>query len=150
MRRNATQATINARMPVLPSGIKKLEASRVLIAWKDTREARRAVSDVLPLLKDTESVIVAAVGPKDLELQMREQVGDVATYLERRGVTIGARVATATREAEVHVLLGLADERKVDLIVAGAYGRSRARLPSCGMCFTLTSRSALLPRSIRT
>lgn len=56
---------------------------------------------------------------------MREQVDDVANYLQRHGVRIGAKVATSTREADAHVLLRLADERKADLIVAGAYGRSR-------------------------
>ncbi len=110
---------------VLPSGVNRVHASRVLIAWKDTREARRAVSDALPLLKQAESVIVAAVGPSEIELEMREQVEDVGNYLQRHGVTIGAKVAMPTREADAPVLLRLADERKADLIVAGAYGRSR-------------------------
>jgi nucleotide-binding universal stress UspA family protein len=110
---------------VLPSGINRVHASRALIAWKDSREARRAVSDALPLLKQAESVTVAAVGPSEIELQMREQVEDVANYLQRHGVTIGAKVAMPTREADAPVLLRLADERKADLIVAGAYGRSR-------------------------
>lgn len=110
---------------VLPSGINKLRASRVLIAWKDTREARRAVSDALPLLKNAENVTIAAIGPQDIEAQLREQVDDVANYLQRHGVRMGAKVATSTREADAHVLLRLADERKADLIVAGAYGRSR-------------------------
>jgi len=110
---------------VLPGGINRLRASRVLIAWKDTREARRAVSDALPLLKNAENVTIAAIGPQDIEAQMREQVDDVANYLQRHGVRIGAKVATSTREADAHVLLRLADERKADLIIAGAYGRSR-------------------------
>jgi len=110
---------------VLPSGINRLNISRVLVAWKDTREARRAVCESLPLLKQAENVTIAAVGPPEIELSMREQVDDVANYLQRHGVTIGAKVATSTREVDAHVLLGLAEERKADLIVAGAYGRSR-------------------------
>jgi len=110
---------------VLPSGISRVNASRVLIAWKDTREARRAVSDALPFLKQADSVTIAAVGPQETELAMREQVDDVANYLQRHGVKIGAKIATSTRDADVHVLLGLAAEHKADLIVAGAYGRSR-------------------------
>ena len=42
---------------VVPREIRRLDASRVLIAWKDTREARRAVRDALPLLKEAKSVI---------------------------------------------------------------------------------------------
>jgi len=110
---------------VLPSGISRLNASHIMIAWKDTREARRAVSDALPLLKQADDVTIAAVGPQEIELSMREQVDDVADYLERHGVKIAAKVATSTRDADVHVLLELADEHKADLIVAGAYGRSR-------------------------
>lgn len=110
---------------VLPSGINRLHASRVLIAWKDTREARRAVADALPLLKQAESVSIAAVGPQEIELDIRKQVDDVANYLRRHEVTIGAKIAASTHETDAHVLLGLADERKADLIVAGAYGRSR-------------------------
>ncbi len=110
---------------VLPGGINRLHASRVLIAWKDTREARRAVSDALPLLKEAETVTIAAVGPQDIEVRMREQIDDVAKFLQRHGATIGAKVSTSAREADAHVLLALADEQKADLIVAGAYGRSR-------------------------
>ncbi len=110
---------------VLPSGISRLNASRVLIAWKDTREARRAISDALPLLKQADDVIIAAVGSQETELSVREQVDDVANYLQRHGVKIGAKVATSARDADAHVLLKLGDEHKADLIVAGAYGRSR-------------------------
>ena len=46
--------------PVLtvPTGIESLAAKRVVIAWKDTREARRAVQDALPILQDAKEVIV--------------------------------------------------------------------------------------------
>ena len=110
---------------VLPSGISRLNASRVLIAWKDTREARRAVCDALPLLGQADDVTIAAVGPQETKLGMREQLDDVANYLQRHGVKIGAKVVTSTRDADAHVLLRLSDEHKADLIVAGAYGRSR-------------------------
>ncbi len=110
---------------VLPNGVNRVHASRVLIAWKDSREARRAVSDALPFLSAAEAVIVAAVGPSEIELATREQIDDVADFLQRHGVTIDAKVAIPTREADAHVLLRLVDERKADLIVAGAYGRSR-------------------------
>ena len=36
---------------VVPRGIRRLQDSRVLIAWKDTREARRALGDALPFLE---------------------------------------------------------------------------------------------------
>jgi hypothetical protein len=49
--------------PVLavPPGVQSLAAKRVVVAWKDTREARRAVQDALPLLQGAEEVIVMEV-----------------------------------------------------------------------------------------
>lgn len=130
---------------VLPSGINRLHASCVLIAWKDTREARRAVADALPLLKQAESVTIATVGPQEIELDMREQVDDVADYLRSHGVTIGAKIAASTHDTDTHVLLRLADERKADLIVAGAYGRSRlSEWIFGGVTRTLLTRSKIL------
>ena len=36
---------------VVPDGVSTLRAEHVVIGWKDTREARRAVYDALPLLQ---------------------------------------------------------------------------------------------------
>src|SRR5262249_57555464 len=36
---------------VVPPKIDRLEVSRILVAWKDTREARRAIRDALPFSK---------------------------------------------------------------------------------------------------
>ncbi len=110
---------------VVPRGIGRLQASRVLIAWKDTREARRAVHDALPFLKEAQGVAIAAVVPQDLERHAREQVADVARYLEHHRIAIEQSIITSSHEADGHVLLRIAEEQKADLIVAGAYGRSR-------------------------
>jgi nucleotide-binding universal stress UspA family protein len=75
-------------------------------------------------LKEAENLNIAAVGPQELELQMRQQVEGAAKCLQRHAVAIGAKPAASTRDADAQVLLRLADEQKVDLIVAGAYGRS--------------------------
>ena len=109
---------------VVPRGIGRVQASRALIAWKDTREARRAVRDALPLLKEAQSVVIAAVGAQDME-DVRDQVADVFRYLEHHRVALGEPIVLSTDEADGHVLLRVADEQKADLIVAGAYGRTR-------------------------
>lgn len=110
---------------VVPRGTGRVAASRVLIAWKDTREARRAVRDALPLLNEAQSVTIAAVGAQELEQAVREQVADVARYLEHHRIAVGQQIVLSTGEADGQVLLRVADEQKADLIVAGAYGRSR-------------------------
>lgn len=110
---------------VVPRGIDRLQASHILIAWKDTREARRAVRDALPLLKEAQRVTIASVGPRDLEERSREEAADVGRYLERHRVSLGQQIVMSSPDADGHVLLRLAEEQKADLIVAGGYGRSR-------------------------
>ena len=113
--------------PVLavPRGIGSLEASHILIAWKDTREARRAVCDALPFLKKAQAVTIAAIGAQEFEPALREQVSDVASYLEHHRVIVGHQIVVSAGEAGGNGLLRVAEQQNADLIVAGAYGRSR-------------------------
>jgi hypothetical protein len=46
---------------VVPDGVGTLGADRVVIGWKDSREARRAVVDVLPFLRDASHVTVVEI-----------------------------------------------------------------------------------------
>jgi nucleotide-binding universal stress UspA family protein len=110
---------------ILPDETRHLQTSRVLIAWKDTREARRAVRDALPFLKEAESVHIAAVSPLELEESAQAQIADVARYLVHHRVAVGGQIVSATAEAAGHVLLRFAKDQNADLIVAGAYGRAR-------------------------
>jgi hypothetical protein len=49
---------------VVPEGVSLLRAEHLVIGWKDTREARRAVRDALPFLQQaTRVTIVEGVGP---------------------------------------------------------------------------------------
>ena len=111
---------------VLPRGLRRLQAFRVMIAWKNTREGRRAVSDALPFLKEAQSVCVAAVSSQGMETSVRDEIADVAAYLERHRVSVGEQIAVAAvDEAQGDVLLRIAKQQNSDLIVAGAYGRTR-------------------------
>ena len=110
---------------VVPRSFRRVHASRVLIAWKDTREARRAVRDSLPFLKEAESVVIATVDAPDVLDRAREQIGDVARYLEHHRIAGVRQIAAPANDAESRVLLRIAEQEKVDFIVAGAYGRSR-------------------------
>jgi nucleotide-binding universal stress UspA family protein len=120
---------LGAGRPVLvvPSGIHQLPASRITIAWKGTREARRAVVDALPFLKEAQSVGIVEVTAPGMEAHAREEIADVARYLGRHDVTVGSQTAVAAAGSESDALLQLATEQGADLIVAGAYGRTRLR-----------------------
>ncbi len=109
---------------VVPPGIDRLDFSRVLVGWKDTREARRAIHDALPFLRLAKEVSIAVAkspGAEDADAQ----IADVAKYLERHDVRVAERISTVADEDEENILLDLATQHRVNLIVAGAYGRTR-------------------------
>ncbi len=119
---------LTAGRPVLvvPPAISSIAASRVLIAWKNTREARRAVRDALPFLKAAQSISIAAVCAPGAENAARAQMSGVEQYLARHhAAPVKQQVVSAADAAEEGILLGLAKDQKSDLIVAGAYGRTR-------------------------
>ena len=110
---------------IVPPGVDSLNTRRVIVAWKDTREARRAIADALPILHRADEVIVAEVCGLGEERDCQHRLRDVAQYLARHRI---AAVAERVRPAEAttaNALLRLAEEEGADLIVAGAYGHSR-------------------------
>jgi nucleotide-binding universal stress UspA family protein len=119
---------LGAGRPVLtvPKGMNRLHASEVLVAWKDTREARRAVFDALPLLKEAKRVSIAVAKSQDTE-NVDAPAADIRQYLLGHKVPVEPQIVIRSPVfgEEGRALLELADERHVDLIVAGAYGRTR-------------------------
>jgi nucleotide-binding universal stress UspA family protein len=119
---------MRAGRPILvaPPGVPALEAKTVLVAWKETREARRAVVDALPFLVAAERVAVLAVQDNDNEReQAQRHVEDVASMLSRHGVAVSAEVATRAGQGVTDLLLGAAGRLGADLVVAGGYGHPR-------------------------
>jgi len=119
--------TLKAGRPVLlaPPGVRSLAARRVVIAWKDTREARRAVRDALPFLHMANEVIILEVCELDGEQKAQHRLKDVANYLARHQITVVAERVRPVDGTVSNTLLRLVEEQSVDLIVAGAYGHSR-------------------------
>jgi nucleotide-binding universal stress UspA family protein len=102
------------------------DLSSILVAWKNTREARRAVHDSLPFLKAAKAVHIVAVCGEDDEKAIQAEVADVADYLKRHGISAAnPEIARANGRDESKVLLGVVREHQADLVVAGAYGRTR-------------------------
>ncbi|WP_242218562.1 universal stress protein [Shinella zoogloeoides] len=97
---------------------------KIVVAWKDTREARRAVADAMPLLQAADDVVVATVAPA-IDQWARESLGDVVSFLAAHGVT--ARSETVESGRETDSLIELIDRHDADLVVSGAYGHSRLR-----------------------
>lgn len=110
---------------VVPEEVQKLQAEHVVIGWKDTREARRAVWDALPFLHEaTRVTIVEICGPGE-EKSALENIDDVARYLMRHRINSGPRVMLHKEGSGAAQLIRLAQDERADLLVTGAYGHSR-------------------------
>jgi len=116
--------------PVLiaPPTMEKLDASSIVIAWKDTREARRAVSDALPFLERARTVMIVEVCEDKDETSSRIRVQDVADHLGRHGVKASTAVRAQGGGGSVaEAVLDAAKMQDAGLIVSGGYGHARMR-----------------------
>ena len=118
---------LRAGRPVMlvPDIVPPLALRRVVVAWKDTRECRRAVRDALPLLQQAKEVLIVEIGEDRSEADSKKALADVGRYLARHRVAITEEVWRRPRGPAGSELLRFVDEAKADLIVAGGYGHSR-------------------------
>jgi nucleotide-binding universal stress UspA family protein len=97
-----------------------------LVAWDDSREAARAVSDALPLLRRARRVDVVgwtkAGTPEGPDL--RRRLDALHQWLMWHGVSSEVGIETTTLPI-AEALLSRATDLDGDLIVMGAYGHSR-------------------------
>ncbi len=98
-------------------------SSRIVVGWANTREARRATWDALPLLRAAEEVLVVSVEDAGDDGSAK----DVASWLGRHGATARVELVSSAQGSTTDEILRQADRFGADLIVAGAYGHSRTR-----------------------
>ena len=110
---------------VVPDALGTLAAERIVVAWKETREARRAVRDALALLKSAKEVTIATIEEPGQSVGDSGPLDDVAAYLARHGVSISATITRQFAGSVGGGLAAIAGEKGADLIVAGGYGHSR-------------------------
>jgi nucleotide-binding universal stress UspA family protein len=110
---------------VVPPEAEYLKLKNALVAWKDTREARRAVADALPLLRKADEVNVVEVIEDDSDRSAaRARVDDVAAWLNRHHISAFGMVLHAVEETEK---IDKIWQCGPDFVVAGAYGHTRMR-----------------------
>ncbi len=130
---------------VVPDSADWLDLRSMLVAWKDTPEARRAIVDSLPMLRKAKDVTVAEIvkagGSQPLAVS---RVRDVVTWLSRHGVSASELVAEQNKDRDATVQLdAMAADVGAGIVVAGAYGHSRFReLILGGMTQHLITQSA--------
>ena len=127
MQANSSDLLMQTGRPLLvvPDGGDWLDLRSVLIAWKDTPEARRAVADALPILREAKDVTVVAIVENEADRSAAlSGVEDLVAWLLRHDVIASERVPGECGNVEIQ-LDKIASEAGAGLIVAGAYGHSR-------------------------
>lgn len=119
---------LNCARPVLvaPSGMPAAPVGkRVMIGWNGSREATRALTSAIPLLKHAEQVDVVVLNPEsEGDVHGPLAGADIALFLARHGVKVDVRSMSGVGDVG-GVLLALATNAGADLLVIGAYGHSR-------------------------
>jgi nucleotide-binding universal stress UspA family protein len=110
---------------LVPEPVHELRADRIVVGWKDAREARLAVHDALPFLRKASQVTIVEICTPDEQDAARRRIHDVARYVERHGVKCEVDVRVHTTESDAHHLIRVAQQYHADLVVTGAYGHSR-------------------------
>ncbi len=124
--RLAEEVIMNSGLPVmvLPPEFKNdWTPKRILIGWKGTREAVRAVRDSLSILQEADEVMVGTVRPS---AEDAISTLEITKYLERQGI-VAETIDLTEEDGAGRTLLSMASAHQCDLLVAGAYGHSRLR-----------------------
>lgn len=112
---------------VPPGGIPPKDYDRVFVAWKNTREAARAVAESIPFLQRASQVIVGIVEEEGASEQYGVEPGtDIGRYLSRHGIAAEIRPINGWVYAG-EALLNEAQKTGAQMIVMGGYGHSRFR-----------------------
>jgi nucleotide-binding universal stress UspA family protein len=100
--------------------------SKIVIAWDDSREASRAVSDALPLLRQASHVYLLgwAESGEHSRQGLNVRLDAFHQWLMRHGVNAELEVKVAT-DGIAGAVLSRATQLCADLIVMGAYGHAR-------------------------
>jgi nucleotide-binding universal stress UspA family protein len=113
---------------LVPPGRGSKEPIRhVLVAWRDSREAARALGEALPIIERSTATTVLAVNPDRAVLTNTRDEEELATHLERHGATVDVRVVTSNGVRVSEVLRNEGRRLSADLVVMGSYGHSRVR-----------------------
>jgi nucleotide-binding universal stress UspA family protein len=136
------QLLVAAGRPVLIANAKAPPTltGTIMVCWKETAEAARAVSAAMPFLAHAKRVVVASI-PENGE-DPTTTAGDVARQLAWNGVPAETRIVPAGGRPVPELLASTAQECDADLVVLGAYGRSRMHEVLFGSCTQAVIRNA--------
>ena len=126
---NPGDIVMQAGRPVLvvPRTNNILSMDRMAVAWKNTREARRAIADALPLLGLAKHVTVLEIAHADEQRCVTTQLTEICGWLKKHGISAEPKFAAAAKGDDAHQLNAAMEALSIGVVVAGAYGHSRLR-----------------------
>jgi nucleotide-binding universal stress UspA family protein len=126
------QVVLNSARPTLMlpyAGRFELPPRRVMVAWDDSTEAARAVSDALPVLAQARQVDIVSwlePGRSPSEARVRARLERLQRWLGWHGVSAQSHMETVAGGSGIaDAMLSRAADYQSELIVMGAYGHSR-------------------------
>lgn len=136
------EALLRSSRPVmiLPPDVVPTIGDHVMVAWNQSNEAMRAVVAALPVLQKAKAVTIAVAGE---EKSLGPKSSQLARYLEYWG--IDAKILRTRCGSPDKKLLQAYRESGSDLLVMGAYSRSRLRQRIFGGVTDFMLRSADIP-----
>jgi nucleotide-binding universal stress UspA family protein len=117
--------------------------TRIMIAWKNGREAINAVRGAMSFLQEAEKVLVFAYDGEDLA---DPPGSDLVAYLGHHGIK--AELCGASKKAGKPILEAVEDN-DCDMLVMGAYAHSRLRALLVGGATDYVMRHATVPVLMR-
>ncbi len=111
---------------IVPPEAAGLTLDHVMLAWKDSRETRKAAAAALPMLKKATQVTLVGLAAADAMPATVARLKQVIAWLGHHGIAAKKLAVEATGD-DAAQLAALAHDHAADLIVAGAYGHSRLR-----------------------
>lgn len=107
---------------------REAEFKKILLAWNGSRQAARAAFDALPFMKEADSVEVFCIDPQDTPRRDASMAGTaIAAALARHGIDVTVKVEQSGGVSHGEVLDNRISDTGADLLVMGAFGRSRLR-----------------------
>jgi nucleotide-binding universal stress UspA family protein len=120
-------ALLKSGRPLLipPSAAMAALPSTVVIAWKATPEAARAVTAAMPFLSIAKQIVIMTVAEDETALE-EEGATRLMTNLRWHGFSVSVRRPEPGAQGAAETLLAAAREQAA-LLVMGGYGHSRLR-----------------------
>jgi nucleotide-binding universal stress UspA family protein len=114
----------------------------IMVAWKDTPEAARALTAAMPLLTEAKRVVVTAVEERKASVN---SAATVASQLAWHGVRSEAQTIKAEGRPIALSLALAAEMCKADLLVMGSYSTGPLRQEIFGGCTRSILNKASIP-----